>query len=791
MKFKKEVIKNNMQRYCKVKFGRNIEDANNYEVMNSLGLALLEEMVDDWNETNEVYNKQKRAYYISAEFLMGRALGNNLINLGVYDEVKSLLEEMNLDINAVEDAEDDAALGNGGLGRLAACFMESGASTNIPLQGYGIRYTNGLFKQIIEENGSQTETADRWLSDPFSIRKDYQTVEVKFNDYSVKAVPYDMPIIAYGARNINTLRLWKSEPVVDFNINKFNSQKYAEAVQEKDWAENISRVLYPNDSNDEGKLLRLRQQYFLVSASLQDMIRSHKAIHGDLNTFADWHTAQLNDTHPVLAIPEFVRLLVDVEGFTFDAALILTRKTFAYTNHTILQEALEKWDVRHIRTLVPRIMELIEKINAVFVHELRQKGYNDEAITNFSIIKDERVHMANLAISIGYAVNGVAALHTDILKATELRNWYELYPEKFQNKTNGITPRRWLKYANPELSEYITELLGSDAWAKDLSELKGLEKFIDDEIVLDKIMEIKRNNKVKLATYIENKEGVTINPDSIFDIQVKRLHEYKRQLLSALYIVDLYFRLKENPDLDIPKSTYIFGAKAFPGYARAKGIVRFIGQIAKTVNADTSIKGKLKVVFIEDYRVTYAEKLVPASDVSKQISTAGKEASGTGNMKFMLNGAPTLGTYDGANVEIVAESGEENNFIFGLRVEDIEKIQHSYNPREYYDNNPSLKRAIDSLVDGTFSDGGSGEFRMIYNSLVEGEDWQRKDEYYVLADFQALKDAEEDLFKAYQDKQGWAKKCLMNIANAGTFSSDRTILQYANEIWNITPSTLS
>ncbi len=783
----KEALKNSINKYCKVKYGKSLEEAKDYEIFNALSLALLEEVVDDWSETKALYNQGKKAYYLSAEYLMGRALGNNLISMGVYDEVKEVLNELNIDLNAIEEIEEDAGLGNGGLGRLAACFMDSGATTNIPLQGYGIRYSNGLFNQKMVD-GAQMEEVDTWLKygDPWSIRKDDEAVIVEFSDYSVKAVPYDMPIIAYGSKNVNTLRLWQSESIESFDFDLFNKQEYTEALKCKNDAENISRVLYPNDSKEAGKLLRLRQQYFMVSASLKDIIRTHKAKFGsDFSSFGKEHAVQLNDTHPVLAIPELIRILVDEENVKFKDALSIAKTVFAYTNHTILAEALEKWDVKLIEKLFPRILEIIRHIDFVFVQELEDKGYDKEAINEFKIVNYNQVRMANLAIYVGFAVNGVAALHTDILKDTELHNWYELYPEKFQNKTNGITPRRWMRLCNQELSAYITELLGTESWVNNLSELKQLEKYIDDEAVLNKLMAIKKTKKEQLAAYIKEVEGVELDPNSLFDIQIKRLHEYKRQLLNAFYILDLYNRLKANPSMDIPNVTFIFGAKAFPGYVRAKAIVKFIGEIAKKVNNDPVIGGKMKVIFVENYRVSYGEKLFPAADISKQISTAGKEASGTGNMKFMMNGALTFGTYDGANVEIVQEAKEENNFIFGLRVEDIEQIGGKYNSKEYYEADLSLKTVVDALVDGTFCDGGTGEFQDLYNSLVnEG------DTYFLLADFVAFKEAEDKVFAAYKDQKHWAQMSLMNIANSGIFSSDRTIMQYANEIWGITPKTV-
>lgn len=778
----REELKKSMERELKIRYGVGLKDADAGQIFSSLSAALMETVVDNWNNTQEVYEEGKQAYYFSAEYLMGRALGNNLISLGLYEEVEELLKELNIDINVIEEAEDDAALGNGGLGRLAACFMDSAASMEVPLRGYGIRYSNGLFKQYFED-GFQYECADNWLThgDPWSIRKDKDEVIVKFKDMDVKAIPYDTPIIGYKSKNINTLRLWKCEPIEEFNFNAFNEGKYAKAVELKNKADDISRVLYPNDDMKAGKLLRLKQQYFLVSASLQDIIRNHIKLHGEnFDELYKYHAVQLNDTHPVLAIPELIRILVDDHGLYFDKALNITKGIFAYTNHTILAEALEKWDNKLMVALFPRIVQIIKMIDTRFIKELKKKGYSKEEIEEFRIVKDGVTRMANLAIYVGFAVNGVAELHTDILKDTELNNWYKLYPEKFQNKTNGITPRRWLRLCNRQLSSFITELLGDESWVKDLGRLKELEKFKDDEEVLNRFMEIKHEKKEELAKYIKETEGIDIDPDSIFDIQIKRLHEYKRQLLNTLYVLDLYYRLKKNPKLDIPKTTFIYGAKAFPGYRRAKAIVKFTNEVAKLINNDKDIDGKIKVVFVENYRVSYAEKLFPAADLSKQISTAGKEASGTGNMKFMLNGTPTFGTYDGANVEIVRESGEENNFIFGLRVEDIEALKGKYDCKKFYKKDSSLKKVIDSLIDGTFSDGGTGLFEDLYNSLIE-----EGDGYFLLADFEAFKKAEDEVFKAYKDKKRWAKMCFENTCNAGTFSSDRTILEYSKDIWGI------
>ena len=778
----KQEIRAGIERNLKVKYGKTLDKAVDYEIFNALSLVLLENIVDDWNATTELYSNGKKAYYLSAEYLMGRALGNNLISMGVYDEVREVLEDLNININKIEEIEDDAGLGNGGLGRLSACFMDSAATMEVPLVGYGLRYSNGLFNQYIEE-GFQKEDVDSWLryGDPWSIRKDSEAQIIHFEDMDVKAVPYDMPIIGYGTKNINTLRLWKCEPLKDFDFELFNNQNYDEAISLKNRADDITRVLYPNDSNKEGKILRLRQQYLLVSASLKDIIAKHKEKFGTVtNSMEELHAVQLNDTHPTLAIPEFIRILVDEEGVAFDEALRMAKKIFSYTNHTILAEALEKWDVNLIDELFPRILEVIKDIDKRFIKELKDAGYNGEAIKEYKIIAKGQVRMANLAIHVGSAVNGVAKLHTDILKETELRNWYELYPEKFQNKTNGITPRRWLRLCNPELSTLITELLGSEDWVRDLSQLKNLEKFVDDKEVVNRFMKIKHTKKEQLAEYIKENEGVEIDPDSIFDIQIKRLHEYKRQLLNALYILDLYYRVKDDSTLEIPKVTFLFGAKAFPGYKRAKAIVKFINEIANLVNNDKEIGGKIKVVFVQNYRVSYAEKLCPAADISKQISTAGKEASGTGNMKLMLNGAPTFGTLDGANVEIVHESGEENNFIFGLKVEEIEELSKNYNPKEYYKNDASLRRVLDTLVDGTFDDGGTGDFEDLFASLLD-----EGDRYYLLADFQSFKETEDKVFEAYKDKDRWARMCFLNTCNAGIFSSDRTILQYAEEIWHV------
>ncbi|EDS77217.1 glycogen phosphorylase [Clostridium botulinum C str. Eklund] len=785
--FNLKELKSTIEKILKIDYGKSLNKAKDYEKYNAVCKAIMGEIVDRWEKTQDKYETEKQASYFSAEFLMGRALGNNLINLGIYDEVKDLLKEVNININDIEEIEEDAGLGNGGLGRLAACFMESSATKNLPVTGYGIRYSYGLFKQRFVE-GFQVEEVDNWLKygDPWSLRRYEDTIIVKFNDEKVKAVPYDTPIIGYGTKNINTLRLFKAEPINEFDFKLFNDQKYNEAVEEKNRAEDISRVLYPNDTTKEGKILRLKQQYFFVSAALQDLVRKFKKKHGNnLEKFSEFHAIQLNDTHPVVAIPELMRILIDNEGVEFHKAWNVVINTFAYTNHTILREALEEWDVKLYKKLLPRVYQIIEKIDNNFVKELKKKKYKKEKIDSMRIIYKGKIRMAFLAIHGTHATNGVAKLHTDILKHQELKDWCELYPERFLNKTNGITPRRWLKLCNPELSNLITELLGNESWIVNLDDLRKLEKYINDDVVLNKILDIKKEKKKELARYIEKHEGVTINPDSIFDIQIKRLHEYKRQLLNAFGILDLYFKLKENPKLDIVPRTFIFGAKAAPGYVRAKAIIKFINEISNLINNDSDINGKIKVVFVQNYRVSYAEKLFPAADISEQISTAGKEASGTGNMKFMLNGTPTIGTYDGANVEIVEEAGEENNFIFGARVEELEKIKDSYDPKEYYKKDKNLKRVVDTLIDGTFDDNGTGMFEELYKSLLEGASWHIPDNYFIFKDFDDYINARELIDKGYRDRLSWAKKCLINIARAGKFSSDRTIKEYAQEIWNI------
>lgn len=793
MRVEKEVLRKQIERNLKVSFGKELGEAKDFEIYRALGQAVMENIADNWYDTGKLYEKQKQAFYLSAEFLMGRALGNNLINLGMLKEVQELFDELGIDYNKVEDAEEDSALGNGGLGRLAACFLDSLATLNLPGKGYGIRYRNGIFNQEFRD-GYQIEKPETWLKygDVWSIMRPDDEVIVIFGDGSVRAVPYDMPIIGYGTNNINTLRLWEAHSLVDLDLGKFNQQDYLHATQQKTLAEDISRVLYPNDSTDEGKKLRLKQQYFFVSASLQDIVKRYKKVHGnDFDKFAEFTAIQLNDTHPVIAIPELMRIFIDIEGISWEKAWSIVEKTFAYTNHTILAEALEKWWVGLYEQVVPRVYQITQGIDNQLRELLEQKFPGDKARQDrMRIINGNMIHMAWLAIYGSHKVNGVAALHTEILKNKELKDWYELYPEKFLNKTNGITQRRWLLQSNPQLASLITELIG-DAWITDLSELKKLEAYLDDEKVLKRILDIKHEKKVELAEFLKRTQGIEINPDSIFDVQIKRLHEYKRQLLNIFQIIGLYNKLKLNPSMNFTPVTYIFGAKAAPGYFVAKGIIRLINEVAQMINKDPDVNSKLKVVFVENYRVSVAQKLFPAADISEQISTAGKEASGTGNMKFMLNGALTLGTMDGANVEIVEEAGKENNYIFGLTVKEVEEMRaNGYDPHVPYNCVEGLKKIVDSLVDGTFSDLGNGVYGTIHRSLMENAPWHQADQYFVLEDYEAYRRTQQLINKEYTFRMDWARKQLKNIANAGKFSSDRTIKEYAEEIWNITPVKL-
>ncbi|MFM1542750.1 glycogen/starch/alpha-glucan phosphorylase [Helcococcus ovis] len=783
-----ENFKSNLEQ----KYVKSFEDSTKFEKYHALSETIMDMISKDWLETNKKNRTERNAFYFSAEFLIGRSLGNNLLNLGIIDEVKEILKDLDIDFDEIEDEEDDAALGNGGLGRLAACFMESGATEGLNLHGYGVRYSQGIFKQRFE-NGFQLEEGDSWVArgDFWSLRKESESQIVNFRNFKVKAVPYDVPVVGYKNGVVNTLRLWQSEAIKNdgFDFQDFNDFRYDESVSEKNRAEDITRVLYPNDNIRQGKLLRLLQQYFFVSASLQEIVQKYKRLYPEDKNFSQfhkYHIFQLNDTHPVIAIPELIRILLDEENLSWDDAFGLATKVFAFTNHTVLQEALEKWNLDLIHEVSPRAVDIIKEIDKRLLESLQEKGYSLEEMEPYRIVKNEMVEMAFLATYVSTSINGVAELHTIILKKETLNQWFKLYPEKFNNKTNGVTPRRWLQYSNPQLTAYIDKLLKSEDWKHDMTKLKGLEKFADDVKVLDKLNEIKFEKKVQLAKYIKKYEGIEIDPNSIFDIQIKRLHEYKRQLLNALHILHLYYELKVNPSLDMHPVTFIFGAKAAPGYFRAKGIIKFINEISKLINNDSEINGKIKVVFIQNYRVSYAEKLFPAADVSEQISTAGKEASGTGNMKFMMNGTPTLGTMDGANVEIFREAGLENNFLFGRTEEEINELAYTYNPINIYNSDERVKKVVDALIkEERISDEGTNHFLDIYNSLIDPKDGNRADVYYLLEDFASYVEAHKRVDEAYRDRRGYARKGLINIANSGLFSSDRTIKQYAEEIWKI------
>ncbi len=809
MKFDAEKFKEELSARLMRQYGKDISHASRHDLFDAVSASTLEIIMGNWMATRREYEKKpvKQLYYFSAEFLMGRALSNNLINMGIADHVKDVLKGMNIDFDMIEDEEPDAGLGNGGLGRLAACFLDSLASLDYPGHGYGIRYQYGMFEQKIE-NGCQVEYPDDWLRhrDPWEIKRSDLAVTVKFggntayrespdgkqyfcleNAEEVTATPYDMPVVGYDTGTVNTLRLWAATSPDGFDLQLFNNMDYNRAVEKQNSAENISRVLYPNDSGASGKALRLKQQYFFSSASLQDLVRRYVSEYGtDFRKFPELHVIQLNDTHPVVAIPELMRILMDDYNVGWDDAWSVVTKTFAYTNHTILSEALEKWPIDIFRGLLPRIYQIVEEINRRFLIELDGKYKNDYARhQRMSIIRDSKVYMAWLAIHACFSVNGVAELHTKILKTRELKDWYELYPEKFNNKTNGITQRRWLLCANPDLAGFITERIGS-GWEKDLTKLKALEKFADDDASLTALAEIKQRNKLRLAEYLKHSQNEFLDAESIFDVQVKRLHEYKRQLLNILHVMYLYNRMLENPEFDFPPRTFIFGAKSASGYRRAKTIIRLINTVADRVNNDRRVRGKIRVVFVENYRVSVAEKIFPAADVSEQISTAGMEASGTSNMKFMVNGAVTLGTMDGANIEIAEEAGKDNAVIFGLTADEIAKIEsaHSYNPHEYLERNPALAKVVNQLTDGTY-DPTHQLFKEIYDSLVYGVEGQRPDVFYVLADFDAYCKAQEKIGELYQDKKRWAKMCLLNIANSGKFSSDRTIEDYVKDIWHL------
>ena len=810
--FSKEEFKKNVISNCKSLYRKNIEEANDQEVFQAVSYAVKDIIIDKWIATHKQYEKDdpKMVYYMSMEFLMGRALGNNMINLCAYDEIKEALDELGLDINVIEDQEPDAALGNGGLGRLAACFMDSLATLEYPAYGCGIRYKYGMFKQEIKD-GYQVEVPDNWLKDgnPFEIKRSEYRYEVKFGGYvrsyrdektgrdmfvqedyrSVIAVPYDIPVLGYGNNTVNSLRIWDAEPVNTFNLNSFDKGDYQKAIEEENLAKNIVEVLYPNDNHYAGKELRLKQQYFFVSASVQRAVDRYKSMNnGDVKNLYKKVTFQLNDTHPTVAVAELMRILMDENGLEWDEAWNITTKTVAYTNHTIMAEALEKWPIELFSRLLPRIYQIVEEINRRFVEEIKAKyPGNQEKVRKMAIIYDGQVKMANLAIVAGYSVNGVAKLHTEILKKQELRDFYEMMPEKFNNKTNGITQRRFLKHANPLLSDWITDKIG-DGWVTDLSQLEKLMLYVDDPKAQQDFMQIKYKNKVRLAKYIKEHNGIDVDPNSIFDVQVKRLHEYKRQLLNILHVMYLYNQIKRNPDYDMVPRTFIFGAKAAAGYKIAKQTIKLINNVANVINNDASIKGKIKVVFIENYRVSNGEIIFAAADVSEQISTASKEASGTGNMKFMLNGAITLGTMDGANVEIVNEVGAENAQIFGLSSDEVIRFENEggYDPMEIFNNDQEIRDVLMELINGKYSPEDTEMFRDIYNSLLNNDGGRRADTYFILKDFRSYAEAQRKIDERYRDTNGWAKTVMTNTAKAGKFSSDRTIEEYATEIWHLT-----
>ncbi len=795
--FKKEVAKN-----VKTLYRRSIDEATNQQVFQAVCYAVKDDIIDRWIATHKEYEKRnaKTVYYLSMEFLMGRALGNNLINLTYYDSVKEALAELGFDLNFIEDQEPDAALGNGGLGRLAACFLDSLATLGYPAYGCGIRYKYGMFKQGIKD-GYQVELPDDWLRDgnPFEVKRSEYAVEVKFGGYvrvenkngknyfiqedyqSVRAVPYDLPVIGYGNNVVNTLRIWDAEAMQEFCLDSFDKGEYQKAVEQQNLAKTIVEVLYPNDNHYAGKELRLRQQYFFISASVQRAILKFKETNKDIHKLPDKVTFQMNDTHPTVAVAELMRILMDVEGLEWDDAWDITCRTCAYTNHTIMAEALEKWPIELFSRLLPRVYQIVEEINRRYVLKI-QEMYpgNQDKVRSMAILYDGQVKMAHLAIAGSYSVNGVAALHTKILEERELKDFYEMRPEQFNNKTNGITQRRFLLHANPLLASWITDKIG-DEWITKLTHLKKLKVYVDDEKCQQEFMNIKYQNKIRLANYIKEHNGIDVDPRSIFDVQVKRLHEYKRQLLNILHVMHLYNRLKTEPEFDMYPRTFIFGAKASAGYKRAKLIIKLINSVADVINNDESIDGKIKVVFIENYRVSNAEIIFAAADVSEQISTASREASGTGNMKFMLNGAPTLGTMDGANVEIVEEVGIDNAFIFGLSAEEVMKYEREggYNPMDIYNNNQAVRRVLTQLIDGTYAKDDPDRFRDLYDSLT------KEDVYFILKDFDSYAEAQQRVDAAYRDEKKWAKMAMLNTAMAGKFSSDRTIEEYAKEIWHL------
>ncbi len=815
-RFEKEAFKKEVEQNVKQLFRKTVDEVSQQELYQAVSYVVKDAIIDDWIATQKQYEKDdpKIVYYMSMEFLLGRALGNNLINMTAYKEVKEALEEMGLNLNELEDQEPDPALGNGGLGRLAACFLDSLASLGYAAYGCGIRYRYGMFKQKIKD-GYQEEKPDNWLKNgnPFELRRPEYAKEVRFggnirveyddktgdirfkqeNYESVLAVPYDYPIVGYDNHIVNTLRIWDAEPIVDFQLDSFDRGDYHKAVEQQNLAKTIVEVLYPNDNHYAGKELRLKQQYFFVSASLQAALEKYKKNHDDIHKLPEKMTIQMNDTHPTVAVAELMRLLLDEEGLGWDEAWEITTKTCAYTNHTIMAEALEKWPIDLFSRLLPRVYQIIQEIDRRFVAKIREMyPGNEEKVAKMQILRDGQVKMAHLAIVAGYSVNGVARLHTEILKKQELRDFYEMMPQKFNNKTNGITQRRFLMHGNPLLADWVTDKLGTKDWITDLSLMSGLKKWVDDEEALKEFMSIKYENKVRLAKYIKEHNGIEVDSRSIFDVQVKRLHEYKRQFLNILHVMYLYNEIKEHPEISFYPRTFIFGAKASAGYIRAKQIIKLINSVADVVNNDRSINGKLKVVFIEDYRVSNAEIIFAAADVSEQISTASKEASGTGNMKFMLNGAPTLGTMDGANVEIVEEVGAENAFIFGLSSDEVINYENNggYNPMDIYNSDADIRRVVNQLVDGTYSQGDKEMYRDLYNSLLTAQGGSKADTYFILKDFRSYADTQKKVEEAYRDKDRWAKMALLNTASCGKFSSDRTIQEYVDDIWHLDKVTV-
>ena len=815
-RFEKKAFKKEVEQNVKQLFRKTVDEVSQQELYQAVSYVVKDAIIDDWIATQKQYEKDdpKIVYYMSMEFLLGRALGNNLINMTAYKEVKEALEEMGLNLNELEDQEPDPALGNGGLGRLAACFLDSLASLGYAAYGCGIRYRYGMFKQKIKD-GYQEEKPDNWLKNgnPFELRRPEYAKEVRFggnirveyddktgdirfkqeNYESVLAVPYDYPIVGYDNHIVNTLRIWDAEPIVDFQLDSFDRGDYHKAVEQQNLAKTIVEVLYPNDNHYAGKELRLKQQYFFVSASLQAALEKYKKNHDDIHKLPEKMTIQMNDTHPTVAVAELMRLLLEEEGLGWDEAWEITTKTCAYTNHTIMAEALEKWPIDLFSRLLPRVYQIIQEIDRRFVAKIREMyPGNEEKVAKMQILRDGQVKMAHLAIVAGYSVNGVARLHTEILKKQELRDFYEMMPQKFNNKTNGITQRRFLMHGNPLLADWVTDKLGTKDWITDLSLMSGLKKWVDDEEALKEFMSIKYENKVRLAKYIKEHNGIEVDPRSIFDVQVKRLHEYKRQFLNILHVMYLYNEIKEHPEISFYPRTFIFGAKASAGYIRAKQIIKLINSVADVVNNDRSINGKLKVVFIEDYRVSNAEIIFAAADVSEQISTASKEASGTGNMKFMLNGAPTLGTMDGANVEIVEEVGAENAFIFGLSSDEVINYENNggYNPMDIYNSDADIRRVVNQLVDGTYSQGDKEMYRDLYNSLLTVQGGSKADTYFILKDFRSYADTQKKVEEAYRDKDRWAKMALLNTASCGKFSSDRTIQEYVDDIWHLDKVTV-